>query len=350
MVNYVQSRGGQRGVLENLFESILNEDSENINLIINNPIIDELDINANIDSSIDCKSISDALAKTNNVDLARRLLGRGLNINLENEFGYTSLFIATKYDNRDMIRFLISEGANDLGSSFMGIALHGAAYLNNLDMASFIFQCREELGLGLGVEDINSTAAYLERTPLDCLVYTYCIDGQNDYNHIKDLFEFFLDNGADLEMRNRHTGRTIIESLQEERERLIRFMPNEEIEEGSNRSYSESSLRFRRQYQNIDQVIGNIEAYQVRSRVIDSNDNNNFEVLTPNSTVNGVEDFILVDEDSNFESIYDRPSAPISIVVENIVIDSASSDINNTLHRELINDASVKEEPKQRTL
>ncbi len=80
-------------------------------------------------------------AKENQIELARKLLEKGAQINKQKSDGNTALHVAVEKDNKDMVKLLLEKGASiDMQNNLGETPLFIAAKLNNPSMLSLLLQ------------------------------------------------------------------------------------------------------------------------------------------------------------------------------------------------------------------
>jgi len=77
--------------------------------------------------------------KLGNVTKVKELIASGVNLNYQDEYGYTALIWAACYDKPEMVQLLLNSGADkDITDVDAHNALFWANYYNNLEIADIL--------------------------------------------------------------------------------------------------------------------------------------------------------------------------------------------------------------------
>ena len=123
-------------------------------------------------------------AWNNSLDVARLLIDRGADIETKNSFDNTPLHLAASNNSLDVARLLIDSGADiEAQNKGEGTPLHLAALNNSLDVATLLI----DLGADIEAKDKN------DRTPLHLAAF----------NNSLDVATLLIDLGADIDAQKR---------------------------------------------------------------------------------------------------------------------------------------------------
>ncbi|MFP3032042.1 MAG: ankyrin repeat domain-containing protein, partial [Wolbachia sp.] len=150
-------------------------------------------------------------------DKVKLLLDRGANIEVQDKFGYTPIFLATQSGKWSVVELLLDRGANiDAQDKEGRTPLHFAAQKNNLDMAQFLLN----RGANIEVQDRRAWTPilYAAQSGKWGVVKLLINNGAKFNNEITyqgtplhfavqegnlDMVRFLLDEGADIESQDK---------------------------------------------------------------------------------------------------------------------------------------------------
>jgi ankyrin repeat protein len=138
-------------------------------------------------------------------NIVKYLISKGANVNAQGSIkhGYidTPLMFYCHRNNLEMIKFLVKNGANLEISNFYGSTpFMGSIQLNNLNLAQYLL----DAGADINAYDSHKLTSLM----IAAIDYTY-----NNYSN--SIIEFLIDNGADLDVKN-YSGNTFLECFSEE--------------------------------------------------------------------------------------------------------------------------------------
>jgi ankyrin repeat protein len=136
-------------------------------------------------------------------DIVKYLISKGANVNAQGSISYidTPLMFYCHRNDLEMVKLLLKNGANLEDSDFY----HRTAFMvsvnfNNLDAAQYLL----DAGADINAYDYNKLTSLMT----DAIDYT-----RNNYS--KSIIEFLINRGADLDVKN-HNGETFLECFSEE--------------------------------------------------------------------------------------------------------------------------------------
>lgn len=127
-------------------------------------------------------SALDHAARTNNVELAKLLLSRGMDVNIQGQDGHTALHVAIGLGRRQIAEYLLSRGANpDIGARIVGTPLEVAVLQARPTMAKVLLK----YDAGKNAHDRSSPLKSIRNAAVLCPAH-------------QEIIRLLIDSGTDL--------------------------------------------------------------------------------------------------------------------------------------------------------
>jgi len=154
--------------------------------------------------------IIDAI-ENGDIELVKKLIKDGINLNKKYKDGYTALIMAVTENNIEIVKLLIDAGVNlDKKDEEGFTALHHAIW-NNIEIVKLLINA----GANLNLKDRN------RETPLMMSLY---VNRDPNGNNI-ELIRLLLDSGADINIKNEDNNHFFVMLNDRDRNEIIRLYP-----------------------------------------------------------------------------------------------------------------------------